>query len=166
VKALLEACEYCDDRRHRQEVLELICQPDYVGSAPEYTRPGFIDPYRYGTDAEPQQLLAYNQFYVNKTNYPDPVDTLWTLAEMARWGLIPFPRNWVEIVDRVRRVDVFGEAARSLGMQDTGRDRTSIKLFDGTVFNPDEPIQYLTNATIKREIRIEEAVIDPIAGAA
>ncbi|HEY9621042.1 MAG TPA: nitrate ABC transporter ATP-binding protein [Crinalium sp.] len=166
VKALLEACEYCDDRRHRQEVLELICQPDYVGSSPEYTRPGFIDPYRYGTDAEPQQLLAYNQFYVNKTNYPDPVDTLWTLAEMARWGLIPFPRNWVEIVDRVRRVDVFGEAARSLGMQDTGRDRTSIKLFDGTVFNPDEPIQYLTNATIKREIRIEEAVIDPIAGAA
>jgi nitrate/nitrite transport system ATP-binding protein len=166
VKALLEACQYCDDRRNRQEVLELICQPQYVGSAPEYTRPGFIDPYRYSADAEPKTLLAFNQFYVNKTNYPDSVDTLWTLTEMARWGLIAFPRNWVEIVDRVRRVDVFGEAARSLDLLDTGRDRTPIKLFDGTVFNPDDPIQYLHDQPIKREVRIAEAVIDSIAGAA
>jgi len=44
VKASREVCEYCDDRRNREEILELFANRD-VGSAPEYTfRPGFIDP--------------------------------------------------------------------------------------------------------------------------
>ena len=50
VKALLEACQYCDDQRNREEILTLLTQDQYVGSAPEYTRPGFIDPYNRGTD--------------------------------------------------------------------------------------------------------------------
>ena len=31
VKALLEACEYCDDRRNREVILGLMCRPQYVG---------------------------------------------------------------------------------------------------------------------------------------
>ncbi|MDX2212455.1 MAG: nitrate ABC transporter ATP-binding protein [Oculatellaceae cyanobacterium bins.114] len=166
VKALLEACAYCDDRRNREEVLSLLCQPQYVGSNPAYTRWGLIDPYHYGTEAEPKQLLTYNQFYVNQANAPNGIEMLWVMTQMARWGLVPFPRNWVEIVERIRRVDVFGEAARGLGLPDTGRDRTPIQLFDGTVFNPDEPIQYLNNLSIKREVQIEEIVIDSVVGAA
>jgi NMT1-like family len=165
VKALLEACDYCDDRRYREEVLELVCRPEYVGGKPEYTRRGFIDPYNYGTGAAPKQLLSFNQFYVNQANYPNSIEMLWVMTQMARWGLIPFPRNWVEIVERVRRVDTYGEAARSLGLPDSGRDRTPIQLFDGTVFNPDEPIQYLNHLSIKREIQIEEMVINTVAGA-
>lgn len=160
VKAIMEACEYCDEHRNRQEILELLCQPQYVGSAPEYTRPGFIDPYKRGTDAEPQMLLRYNQFHVDKTNCPYRVEGLWILTQMARWGIVPFPKNWIEILDRVRRVDVFGEAARDLGYLDTEPDRGPICFFDGTVFNPDDPISYLNNLKIKRDIRIEEVVID------
>jgi len=166
VKALLEACEYCDDRRNREEILQLICQPQYVGSAQEYTRPGFIDPYQRGTGEEPQQLLRYNQFYVDRTNCPYRVEGLWIMTQMARWGITPFPRNWIEILDRVRRVDVFGEAARDLGFLDIEPDRGVIRLFDGTVFNPDDPINYLKNLKIKRDIRIEEVVIDSLATSA
>ncbi len=163
VKALLEACEYCDDRRNREEILQLICQPQYVGSAPDYTRPGFIDPYKRGTSEEPQQLLRYNQFYVDRTNCPYRVEGLWIMTQMARWRITPFPRNWIEILDRVRRVDVFGEAARELGFLDIEPDRGLIHLFDGTVFNPDDPINYLKNLKIKCDIRIEEVVIDSLA---
>ena len=161
VKALMEACEYCDERRNREEILELLCQPHYVGSAPEYTRPGFIDPYKRGTDAEPQMLLRYNQFHVDRTNCPYRVEGLWILTQLARWGIVPFPRNWIEILDRVRRVDVFGEAARDLGYLDIEPDRGPIHFFDGTVFNPDDPISYLNSLKIKRDIRIEEVLIVP-----
>ncbi len=160
VKALMEACEYCDDHRNREEILELLCQPQYVGSAPEYTRPGFIDPYKRGTEAKPELLLHYNQFHIEKTNCPYRVEGLWILTQLARWGIIPFPKNWIEVLDRVRRVDVFGEAARDLGMMDIEPDRGVIRLFDGTIFNPDEPISYLNNLKIKRDLRIEEVVID------
>jgi nitrate/nitrite transport system ATP-binding protein len=160
VKALLEACQYCDDLRNREEILGLLTQDEYVGSAPEYTRPGFIDPYNRGTDEAPQLIPRYNQFYIDKTNYPDQSEGLWLLTQLARWGLIPFPKNWVNILDRVRRIDLFGEAARELDLVDIGRDRGPIKMFDGSVFNPDDPIEYLNSLKIKRPIRVEEVDID------
>ncbi len=163
VKALLEACAYCDDPRNREEISQLLTLEQYVGSAPEYTRPGFIDPYNRGTGEKPQKLPRFNQFYVDKTNYPDQIEGLWLMTQLARWDLIPFPKNWVNILDRVRRVDLFGEAARELGFVDIGHDRGPIQMFDGTVFNPDDPLEYLNSLEIKRQIRVEEIDIDAVA---
>jgi nitrate/nitrite transport system ATP-binding protein len=163
VKALLEACEYCDDMRNREEILGWLTLDQYVGSALEFTRPGFIDPYNLGTGEQPRQLPRFNQFYVDKTNYPDQIEGLWLMTQLARWGLIPFPKNWVNILDRVRRVDLFGEAARELEFVDIGHDRGPIQMFDGTVFNPDDPLEYLNNLEIKRQIRVEEIDIDAVA---
>ncbi len=166
VKALLEACEYCDDRRNREEILKWLCKPEYVGSDPEYTRPGFIDPYNRGTGEAPQMLQRYNQFYVDKTNCPYRVEGLWIMTQLARWGITPFPRNWIEILDRTRRVDVFGAAARDLELLDIEPNRGPIKFADGSVFNPDDPIKYLNSLKIKRDIRIEEVLIDSLATSA
>jgi nitrate/nitrite transport system ATP-binding protein len=160
VKALLEACAYCDDMRNREEIVALLTQDQYVGAAAQNIRPGFIDPYNCGTDEGPRQISRYNQFYVDKANYPDQIEGLWLLTQLARWGLIPFPKNWVSILDRVRRIDLFGEAARELEFLDIGRDRGSIRMFDGTVFDPDDPLEYLKNLKIKRQIRVEEIDID------
>ncbi|MBW4546042.1 MAG: nitrate ABC transporter ATP-binding protein [Symplocastrum torsivum CPER-KK1] len=163
VKALLEACEYCDDLRNREEIVGLLSQDQYVGALAEDIRPGFIDPYDWGTNAEPKILQRYNQFFVEQTNYPERVEILWVMTQMARWGLTSFPKNWVDIIERVRRADIFGEAARQLEFPDFGRDRDPIQLFDGTLFDPDNPIAYLNSLEIKREIRVEEIDIDPVA---
>jgi nitrate/nitrite transport system ATP-binding protein len=160
IKALLEACEYCDDRRNREEIVTLLAQPQYVGVAPEYIRPGFIDEYERGDSTEPEMLLRYNQFYVDRTNCPYRVEGLWMMTQLARWGITPFPRNWIEILDRVQRVDLFGAAARDLDLLDIEPDRGSIHFFDGTVFNPDDPIRYLNSLKFKRDVRIEEVVVD------
>ena len=58
--------------------------------------------------------------------------------------------------------DVFGQAVRELGLPDIARDSRTIELFDGTVFNLDDPIQYLHNVKIKRNLRIEEILIEQI----
>ncbi|MBD2457348.1 ABC transporter substrate-binding protein [Nostoc sp. FACHB-87] len=158
IKALLEACKYCDDLRNREEILKLICRPEYLNLNPAYARPGFIDPYDRGDGTQPQSLTAYNQFYLNKTNYPNRTEILWMVTQLARWGLTPFPKNWLEIIERVCRADIFGAAARDLGLLDTGYD-DPIHLFDGKVFNPSEPLEYLKSLEIKRDIRIEEVFI-------
>lgn len=162
IKALLVACEYCDDPRNREEILNLITQEQYIGSEPEYTRPGFIDAYDRGTEQEPQHLYKYNQFYVDKTNIPDQVQCLWILTEMARWGIVPFPKNWVNLINRVLRVDIFGKAAREIGSLDLEPNRAEIKLFDGVIFNPNNPLEYLNNLNIKREIEIKEIDLDVV----
>ncbi|MBD2625275.1 ABC transporter ATP-binding/substrate-binding protein [Trichormus variabilis] len=155
VKALLAACEYCDDIRNREEVLKLISQPDYLGSNSLHLRPGLIDTYQHGHQNKPQ---TSHQFYFNKANYPDRNEMLWILTQLARWGLVAFPKNWVEVIDRVCRPDVFGAAAREMGILDIGREE-KIKLFDGKIFNPSEPIEYLKSLEIKRQLRVEEVFI-------
>jgi hypothetical protein len=35
-----------------------------------------------------------------------------------------------------------------------------VQLFDGVVFNPEDPVAYLKSLTIKRDLRIENVVID------
>lgn len=166
VKALLEACEYCDDRRNREEIVELLSRPEYVGCSSDYLRPGFIDPYNLGTEAEPKPLLRYNQFYVDHSNCPGRAEGLWILTQLARWGITPFPKNWVEILERTRRIDLYSEAARQLGLPDLQPDRDPFQLFDTRVFNPDDPISYLNSFEIHREIRIEEIIIDSAVKAA
>jgi nitrate/nitrite transport system ATP-binding protein len=83
---------------------------------------------------------------------------------LARWGYTPFPRNWVEILERVRRPDLFGEACRQLDLPDMEPDRHSFALFDGMVFNPDDPLGYLERLTIKRDFRVAEILLDTPTG--
>jgi nitrate/nitrite transport system ATP-binding protein len=160
LKALLEACQYCDEQQNREEILQLLCQPQYLGSDPSITRSGFITAYDRGTGETPQMLHRYNQFYFDNTNCPGRVEGLWILTQLARWGITPFPKNWIEILERVRRVDMFGVAARELGWSDVEPDRKPFQLFDGVVFNPDDPIGYLNRLEIHRDIRIQEILID------
>jgi nitrate/nitrite transport system ATP-binding protein len=162
VKALLEACEYCDDRRHRQEILDYLCQSQYLNISPEYLRPGFIDPYSTSKDSEPEMLLDFNQFYVKQSNYPSRGEGLWILTQLARWGYIDFPKNWVEIIERVRRPDLFGEACRHLGWPDLEGDHHNISLFDGMVFTPNDPVGYIKRFTIHRDVKVSEILIDQI----
>ena len=158
VKALLEACEYCDDLRNRPEIVEILSRPEYLNIDSKSIRPGFLGAYNRGDGTEAQFLPTYNQFHVNKTNYPERTEMLWIMTQLARWGLITFPKNWVSIVDRVCRTDVYGAAARELGLLDIGRD-APIKLFDGKVFDPSEPIVYLSKHKIKHQPRIEEMAV-------
>ncbi len=156
IKALLRACEYCDDPRNRQEILDLLIKPEYLGPASEYTRPGFIDPYYYGREREPVPLYRFHQFFVEQSTYPSETEALWILTQLARWGYTPFPKNWQEVITRVRRTDLYSEACRQLDLPNLQPNRSQIKLFDGMVFNPDDPVGYLQRFNICREFSVQE----------
>jgi nitrate/nitrite transport system ATP-binding protein len=153
IKASIEACQYCDDSRNQDEILALLSKEEYLGLSAAYTG-------KFELPSAKIKRWGYNHFYTDKSNYPDPEEGLWLLTQMARWGIIPFPKNWVTILERVRRIDLFGEAARELGILDIGHDRRPIEMFDDTIFDPDDPLEYLNSLKIKREIQIEEIDID------
>ncbi|NJL82067.1 MAG: ABC transporter substrate-binding protein [Chloroflexaceae bacterium] len=160
VKALLEACSYCDDPRNREEIVALLAQEQYIGVDPAYLRPGFIDAYDRGMGESPQFHSRFNQFQVDGANCPDRVEALWILTELARWGIVPFPKNWVALIERIWRTDLFYEAAAALGLPEIEKARAPIYLFDGTVFDPDRPLDYLQSLSIKRPVGVKEIDLD------
>jgi nitrate/nitrite transport system ATP-binding protein len=158
VRAILEACEYCDEPRHRQEILVMLTQ--HLNISPQSIRPGLIGPFDRGGNTVPETLPRYHQFHVENANCPRRVEGLWILTQLARWGITPFPKNHVEILSRVRRVDHFLTACQELGYIGIEPDRDPFQLFDGQVFNPDEPIDYLNNQPIHRKLEVRTIDLD------
>ncbi|MBD1922692.1 ABC transporter substrate-binding protein [Microcoleus sp. FACHB-831] len=158
VKALLEACRYCGDENNAQDIRQMLSRPEYVGVDEKYLHLG--DPNPYVCNLEQHREYAHHQFFGEGVNRPIRTEHLWMMTQMARWDKIPFPRNWLEIIERMCRVDVFSTAARELGLLDITYTRGPIQLFDGSTFNADDPISYLNSLEIKRNVRYEEVVID------
>jgi nitrate/nitrite transport system ATP-binding protein len=157
VQAILEACEYCDEPRHREEIVTLLAQN--LNIPPQYIRPGLIGPFDRGGNTSPEFLPRYHQFHVENANCPRRVEGLWVLTQLARWGITPFPRNHLEILYRVRRVDHFLTACQQLGYIGIEPDRDPFQLFDGQVFSPDNPLKYLQQQPIHRELEIRNIEI-------
>lgn len=151
VKALLEACRYCMDEANHEEIREILSRREYLSTDLQYIYLGDPNPQVCSLQPSPKEY-AHHQFYGQGITRPSRTEHLWMMTQMARWGDVPFPRNWVEILERVCRVGVFSTAARELGLSDITYSRGAIQLFDGTTFNADDPIAYLNNLEIKHDI--------------
>lgn len=159
VKALLEASQYCTDPANEAEVRQILSRREYVHTKPEYIQLG--DPNQLTCDLDkPMKTYAHHLFFGAGVNRPSRTEQLWHMVELARWGHTPFPRNWLEILERTCRVTVFSTAARELGILDVKYHKGSIELFDGTKFDTEDPIGYLNSLKIKRDISIAEVVLD------
>ncbi|MEA5573907.1 nitrate ABC transporter ATP-binding protein [Calothrix sp. UHCC 0171] len=157
-KALLEACYYCSLPENSEEIRQILARPEYVSTSIDYIQLG--DPYQNTCDLENPVEYAHHQFYAESAiNRPSRTEQIWIMTQLARWGDVPFPRNWVEVVERVCRVRVFSTAARELGL-DISYTRQPIKLFDGTPFDADNPFDYLNQQKIKRDFSVAEVVLD------
>ena len=159
VKALLEASEYCSDPANEQEVRQIVAQREYVNTDIAYIHLGNPDEAFCSLD-QPMREFAHHLFFGDGVNRPSRTEHLWHMTQLARWGHTPFPRNWVEIMERVCRVNVFSTAARELGLLDVKYTSGAIAMFDGTTFTADDPIGYLNNLKIKRDFSIAEVILD------
>lgn len=157
VKALLEASEYCSLPENEDEIRHILASREYVGTKVDYIQLGDPSKIFCNLDA-PMREYAHHLFYGEGLNRPSRTEQLWHMVQMARWGDTPFPRNWVEILEMVCRVGVFSTAARELGMSEVTYSKLPIKLFDGTVFETEDPIGYLNSLEIKRDFTMAEIV--------
>jgi nitrate/nitrite transport system ATP-binding protein len=152
VKALLEACAYCQPDRNRDEVLDIICRPVYLNAQSIYVRSGFNSPYRKGS-GENLYLKDFNIFLGD--NSPNRSEHLWVMAQMARWNLIPFPSNYDRVLDRMLDPTTYQRACEDLDFPIFPASMAPIVLADGEIFDPSEPM-----ATLSANVEIREFMGD------
>ncbi len=150
-KAMLDACRYCADPANAQEIRTILAQKDYLGTSMEFIHLGGPNDVIPGVNS-----IAHHVFAGDRANRPSRTEHLWHMVEMARWGDIPFPRNWVEVLEKTCSVGVFSTAARELGLTEISYGRTPIQLVDGTTFDTEDPIRYLNDLEIKRDVTMAE----------
>jgi bicarbonate transport system ATP-binding protein len=155
VKALLEGSRYCADPANHEEIRHILSDRKYLSTRVEYIQ--LDDPNSNACSLDkPLYEYGHLMFFGDGVNRPSRTEHLWMITQMARWGDIPLPRNWLEILERVCRVSVFSTASRELGLSDIKYRREAIKLFDGIVFDAEDPLGYLNSLQIKRNITMAE----------
>jgi nitrate/nitrite transport system ATP-binding protein len=145
VKALLEACRWCEDPEHREELAEMLARTAYVGTDPGTIRPGLVGPYDRGT-GEPAGIVDFIRFHGDHRNAPERQDAVWILSQLARWGLCPFPADWEDVADAVQDRDLFRRAAAAVGHDTAAAPPPAgpIRLFGSDCLDPQDPLAYLS----------------------
>ena len=161
-KALLEACQFCSQPQNWPEMADLLSNRRYLGIKPElihFSTGSQVAEGSHGPMTSSEQGEPHHLFFGAGVNRPSRSEHLWILTQLARWAEIPFPRNYVEILERVCAVGVYSTAARELGLDDVSYQRSGIELFDGVPFNADDPIGYLNRLSIHQDFSVAEIPI-------
>ena len=65
-----------------------LVRTQYLGADIDNIRPGFIDPYTIlGTGEEPEQLLRYNQFFIEQSTCPGRIGSLVDFNPISPLGI-------------------------------------------------------------------------------
>jgi nitrate/nitrite transport system substrate-binding protein len=166
VKAMIEACQYCSNPAHREEVATIISQRSYTGAKLKHTRPGIVGNYNYG-GFDNQPLITNSLDTTLFFDLPDSISTiphnhstflwqsecLWLMTQATRWGQIPeFPKNAEAIARLAWRTDLYRDIAAEMGIKCPAEDykvEPSTAFIDGKRFDPSDPVGYLNSFEIR-----------------
>jgi len=166
VKAMIEACQWCDAPEHRDELAELISARAFTGAHSRFTRAALVGDYDYGGfDGTRRRVTIPDStvfFKLPEDVKGDPADhstflwqsqALWLMTQSARWGqMAEFPSDAVQVARRSWRTDLYREIAAELGIEcppDDYKFEPGTRFIDGVPFNPSDPEGYLRQFAIR-----------------
>lgn len=166
VKAMIEACQYCSQPAHREEVATIISQRSFTGSKANYTQPGIVGNYNYGgfdnqprITNSPETTLFFDlppsvsEVAHDHSTFLWQSESLWLMTQAARWGQVSeFPKNAETVARQAWRTDLYREIATEMGIQCPSEDykiEPGSAFIDGKAFDPSNPVRYLESFEIR-----------------
>lgn len=166
VKAMIEACRYCDDPANRAEVAEIISDRAFTGAPPKFTQPALVGNYNYGGFDGQSRLVKIPDstiFFKLPDDLPHPTgdhstflwqsQALWLMSQAARWGQIAeFPADAEQKARRAWRTDLYRDIAAEMGIECPAEDfkkEPGEVFIDGVAYDPSDPIGYLKSFEIR-----------------
>lgn len=151
--AVLEAQQWCDKAKNRDELATIICGPKWLKVPVKDVVGRLRGDINYGRGRIEKGTKYGFKFWQDHASYPFKSHDLWFLTENIRWGVLPVMTNMEALIDRVNREDIWREAAKGLGLPASAipasTSRGIEKFFDGKKFDPANPLVYLASLDIK-----------------
>jgi nitrate/nitrite transport system substrate-binding protein len=150
--AVQEAQIWCDDMANKDEMAEIVGKRSWFNVPKKDIIERIKGNYDYGTGRVEASSPHFMKFWRDNASYPYRSHELWFLTEDIRWGKLPPETDIVSMVAKVNREDIWRAAATELGITDipASTSRGKETFFDGKVFDPDKPGDYLASLVIKR----------------
>lgn len=148
-KAILEASRYIDATKNRAEVAKLIAGKAYVNAPEEVIEGRFLGHYDNGIGKKWEDPNYMKFFNDGKVSFPYLSDGMWFLTQHKRWGLLKSDPDYLGVAKKVNRIDIYTEAAKSLGITVPTDVMRSSKLMDGVIWDGKDPKAYANSFKVK-----------------
>jgi nitrate/nitrite transport system substrate-binding protein len=153
--AVMEAQQWCEAPENAAEVATICAKRQWINCPVEDITDRVKGTFDYGlagkvVENSPHKMRYWQDF----ASYPFQSHDLWFLSEDMRWGKFEPTLDAKALIRQVNREDLWRDAARELSLPaaaiPTSTSRGKETFFDGKVFDPDKPADYLKSLSIKR----------------
>ena len=153
--AVMEAQQWCEKPENAAEVAAICAKRQWINCPVEDILDRVKGTFDYGL---PGKLVANSphkmRYWDDFASYPFQSHDLWFISEDMRWGKFEPTLDAKALIRQVNREDLWREAARELSLPaaviPASTSRGKETFFDGKVFDPDNPADYLKSLSIKR----------------
>jgi nitrate/nitrite transport system substrate-binding protein len=154
IAAVLEAQQWCDKMENKPELAEIVGRRQWFNVPVADIVGRLKGDVNYGNGRVEKGTKQFMKFWRDYASYPFKSHDAWFVTEDIRWGKFE-PRTDIKaLVNKVNREDLWREAAKSINIPakeiPTSTSRGKETFFDGKVFDPDKPLDYLKSQSIKR----------------
>lgn len=133
VRALLQACAWCDEEAHREELAALLSRPEYLSQPADLIRQSLTAGREFGTHKQ-QRSRAANwslRSFSPAAAFPSKTHALWMLQQMVRWGHLHPEADVLSIAGACCNTAPFRAAAASLELACPSEDFPPMALRNG-----------------------------------
>ena len=152
--AVIEAQQWADRMENKEELAAMLGKRIWLNVPPANIAPRLAGNIDFGDGRKVQESPLRMKFWADAASYPFPSHDLWFLTEDIRWGVLPPDTDTGAAIAAVNRQDVWRLAAAQAGVAATdipsGASRGKETFFDGHVFDPEAPGEYLAGQKIKK----------------
>ncbi|MCT7984780.1 ABC transporter substrate-binding protein [Laspinema sp. A4] len=151
--ATLEAQIWCSQPENVEEMCQILSRRSWFNVPFEDIIDRSRGIYNDGVREPKEQPQLMQKYWLDNASYPFKSHELWFLTENIRWGYLPPDADIQGMVNRVNRDDLWQEAADAIGqgsMIPKSSSRGPETFFDGKVFDPEKPLDYLKSLEITR----------------
>jgi nitrate/nitrite transport system substrate-binding protein len=154
VAAVIEAQQWCDKPENKVELAEIVGRRQWFNVPVTDISGRLKGDVNYGNGRVEKGTKYGMKFWRDNASYPFRSHDAWFVTEEMRWGKLDPKTDVKTLVARVNREDLWREAAKiaGVGAKDipASTSRGKETFFDGKIFDPDKPLDYLRSQSIKR----------------
>jgi nitrate/nitrite transport system substrate-binding protein len=149
VMAILEASRFIEaSRENRRSTAQLLSAPEYLDAPLDCIEPRLLGDYTDGLGNHWQDPHAMRFHGGGEVNLPYLSDGMWFMTQFRRWGLLRDDPDYLGVARQVQQLDLYREAATTVGVPAQAQEMRSSQLIDGKVWDGSDPAGYARSFTL------------------